>query len=72
MNIAEQVKATFVKTNMSNGQETFDMNEIVEHCEDLTNDVDQDWESESTQFNFADNSSLVVSFDNVSAYGSKQ
>lgn len=53
-------------------------NEIVENwaeftaeCEQKAVETDQDWDAESTTYTFADGSCIVVSNDQVRAYGCK-
>lgn len=59
--IAEQIKSFY----------TLDQyNEMMEECESK-GEATQDWENETTEFDFPDGSVLIVCNDNISAYGSR-
>lgn len=45
--------------------------DIVIECEDLTNDVEQDWDNETTTYTFSDNSCIVMCGSQILAYASK-
>lgn len=59
-NIAEQLKATCTDTN-----------ELMNHAESDAKEVTQDWENESTEYDFIDGSVLIVNNDFVYAYASR-
>ena len=65
MSIAETIKAAFNNSN--------NWDQLLADCERYaSNDIDQDWDNESTQYNFVDNSCIVVSGPFVSAYNSQK
>ena len=45
-------------------------NDAIARAEDVTSNIDQDWEHEATIYTFADESALVVSGPQVNAYAS--
>ena len=59
MTIAEQIKAAHA-----------DINDLMSEAEDL-GEVTQDWENESTEYDFIDGSVLIVCGEFVSTYGSR-
>jgi hypothetical protein len=75
MNIAQQIKAFYVAINPANGSETFDKSSweiMIEDCEEIAQEVDQDWDNETTSYTFYDGSVLVICNRQVSVYGAKQ
>lgn len=60
-NIAEQIKTFHT-----------DYNEMLEEAEEAAMNIDQDWDNESTTFEFIDGSVLVVCNSEAFAYGSKE
>jgi hypothetical protein len=60
MNIAEQLKSFHQD----------DINALMEEAEQKGH-VTEDWDNESTEYDFPDGSVLIVCNDNVSAYGSR-
>jgi hypothetical protein len=74
MNIASRIKAFCVSINQTNGVETFgdfDWKILIEDCEEIAQDVHQDWENETTSYTFYDGSVLVIFNRQVSVYGAK-
>lgn len=59
-NIAEQLKATWTDTT-----------ELMSNAELDAKEVNQDWENESTEYDFIDGSVLIVNNNCVYAYASR-
>lgn len=70
MNTAQQIKSFYVTIDPNNGQEIFDWDGMIEECE-LKGEATQDWESESTEYDFPDGSVLIISGPEVRTYGSR-
>ena len=70
MSIANEIKSFYTETNKETGDEVVDKNLMMIEAEEK-GEVTQDWDNESTEFDFADGSVLIVSAGNVSAYGSR-
>lgn len=72
MNIAEQIKAFHIEINAQNGRESVkDYDAFVSECEEKANDIDQDFDNESTTYEFVDGSVIVWNNSDVYVYGSK-
>lgn len=63
MNIAEQIK------QFHTGQEAIEYQEFVSECESKAVDVEQDFDAESTLYEFADGSVLVWSGAEIHTFG---
>lgn len=64
MTIAENIKATY------NRSEDWDI--LFDHCEDHADTIDQDWDNESTQYNFIDGSCILICGSFVSVYNAQK
>ena len=65
MTIAQQIKAFYVNINPENGIETFDWQGLIDEC-DEKGVAEQDWEYETTTYNFIDGSVLIIWNNEVS------
>lgn len=73
MNIAEQIKAFHIEINAENGSESVkDYDAFVAECEEKAGDIDQDWDTETTTYEFMDGSVIVLNNSDVHTYGAKQ
>lgn len=70
MTIANQIRSFYVTVSPETGRETFDWDALVGECEEKGK-ATQDWDNETTEYDFADGSVLVICNSEVSAYGSR-
>ena len=75
MTIAEQILAFYrhhARIDVSHGGYcmTIDLARLIEECNER-GIVTQDWENESTEFDFADGSVLIVNNSDINIYGSR-
>lgn len=69
MNIAQQIKSFY--TTQSESVVKYDHCGIYDECEEKAVDTQQDYDAESTTYEFADGSVLVSCCGEYSAYGCK-
>ena len=72
MTIASQIKASYTAANQNTGRETYDHDGIFSECEEKAISTEQDYDAESTTYEFADGSVIVSCNGEYNAYGSKQ
>ncbi|UNY40584.1 hypothetical protein KLER11_gp52 [Pararheinheimera phage vB_PsoM_KLER1-1] len=70
MNTAQQIKAFY--TTITESGEQVDVSALMDECQEKAKDVDQDWDAESTTYEFVDGSVIVVCNSEVSVYGCKE
>jgi len=68
MTIAEQILA-FYRHN-ARIDAAIDLNKLIEECSERGT-VTQDWQNESTEFDFVDGSVLIVCGSEINIYGSR-
>jgi hypothetical protein len=69
MTIAGQVKAHHIDINECEKVKSYSA--LVAECEEIAIDVTQNWDHESTEYTFADNSVLIWCNSDISVYASK-
>jgi len=71
MTIAANLKSHYVDLDVSTGLEVIkDYDSFVSECEDKSEDIEQDFDNESTSYSFVDGSVIVWSGSEIRAYGS--
>ena len=68
MTIAEQILAFYRHHTPINA--AIDLNKLIEECSERGT-VTQDWDNESTEFDFQDGSVLIVNGSEINVYGSR-
>lgn len=61
MNIAQQIKTFHNKS----------ITEMMEEAEEKATEINQDWDNESTEYDFIDGSVLIISGNYVNHYASR-
>lgn len=70
MNIAEQLKSAHTVIDHHSNKMLVDTSSLIDDAE-LVGEVNQDWYNETTEFEFADGSVLIVCNSEASTYGSR-